>query len=309
SRSLTAELSPPILHEGGLIPGLEWLARWMADKHGMFVDLETQPDASPAAEDVKALLFESARELLFNAVKHSGAKSVSVSLRRLKDDLVHLVVSDTGRGFDPKALKLAGISGGGFGLFSIRERLELIGGRIQIDSAPGAGSRFAITAPMGKPAVSDSHALLAETLDSPPVQIVSPSDGKIRVMLADDHEVMRQGLALLLAAEPDVEIVGEAADGFAAVELAGTLQPDVILMDLSMPRLNGVEATQAIHNDFPDICIIGLSMFEEAERAQAMRNAGAVDYLIKSGPAVELIAAIRTSVNMRHASPETDRLT
>ncbi|RPJ58575.1 MAG: hypothetical protein EHM23_17085 [Acidobacteria bacterium] len=215
SRSLTSELSPPILHEGGLIAGLEWLARWMADKHGIFVELDAQPDASPAAEDVKALLFESVRELLFNAVKHSGAKSVLVSLRRLKDDLVHLVVSDTGRGFDPKALKLGGISGGGFGLFSIRERLELIGGHIEIDSAPGEGSRFAITAPMGKPAVSEPQALSAEAqaLDGHAVHVASSIEGaKIRVMLADDHVVMREGLALLLGAEPDVEIVGEAAD-------------------------------------------------------------------------------------------------
>ena len=107
---------------------------------------------------------------------------------------------------------------------------------------------------------------------------------KIRVMLVDDHAVVRQGIANLLGDQPDIEVVGEAADGQEAVELAARLLPDVILMDMSMPKLNGVEATRIIRNDWPEIRIIGLSMFEEADRAQAMRDAGAVDYITKSGP-------------------------
>ena len=112
-------------------------------------------------------------------------------------------------------------------------------------------------------------------------------------MLADDHAVVRQGLAQLLEKESDIEVVGSAAHGQEAVELAARLLPDIILMDISMPRLNGVEATSAIHRDFPEIRIIGLSMFEKDERTEAMREAGAVAYLTKSAPAGALIAAIR----------------
>jgi DNA-binding NarL/FixJ family response regulator len=81
------------------------------------------------------------------------------------------------------------------------------------------------------------------------------------------------------------------------IDLASQLLPDVILMDISMPVLNGIEATCIIRNEFPDIHIIGLSMFEEAERAQAMRDAGAADYIMKSGPIDELVSAIRKAVN------------
>ncbi len=112
-------------------------------------------------------------------------------------------------------------------------------------------------------------------------------------MLADDHAVVRQGIANLLNDEPDIEVVAAAADGQDAVELASQLWPDVILMDMSMPKLDGIEATQAISRDHPEIRIIGLSMSDEKERAQAMLDAGAVDYLTKSGPVTELTMAIR----------------
>ncbi len=303
SRSLTAELSPPILHEAGLNAGLEWLARWMADKHGLFVELSMESDTAQLAEDVRVLLFESVRELLFNAVKHSHARSAAVNVRPV-DGRVQVVVSDQGAGFDPEAIPQAGEEGGGFGLFSIRERLELIGGRLEIESAVGQGSRFVLTAPPSLPTVVEGESLAeAEPPRSELEAHATPAlhGAKIRVLLADDHAVMREGLNRLLVQEPDIEVIGEAADGFQAVELAASLSPDVILMDMSMPKLNGVEATRAIHSDHPDIRIIGLSMFEESERAQALREAGAVDYVTKSGPSSNLIAAIRACMTARWA--------
>ncbi len=116
---------------------------------------------------------------------------------------------------------------------------------------------------------------------------------EIRVLLVDDHQVVRQGLTRLLNAESDIQIVGEAADGKLAVELTGQLLPDVVLMDIGLPVMNGIEATRAIHAEFPAVQVIGLSMFEEAEQAVMMREAGAVAYLTKGGPADGLVAAIR----------------
>ncbi len=311
SRSLTAELSPPILHEGGLPDGFEWLARWMADKYGLMVDLGIEDHLPEVVEDVRVLLFESVRELLFNAVKHAHVRSVTVNVRQVDDRQVQVTVSDLGPGFDPARLKKAGETGGGFGLFGVRERLDLIGGRMEIDSAPGKGTRITLTAPLGgispaPPSVATSACQpAAQHQVCPPVD-VPELEGAIRVLLADDHKVTREGLRRLLGEESDIQIVGEAADGQEAVELAPKLLPDVILMDLSMPQLNGVEATRAIHNDYPDIRIIGLSMFEEADRAQALRDAGAVNYLTKSGPSSDLIAAIRACMGKsQSAKPRT----
>ncbi len=294
SRSLTADLSPPILQEGGLSAALEWLSGWMADRHGLHVDLVREADIATVDEDVNILLFDSVRELLFNAVKHARVDTVRVLVRQPSEGQVEITVSDDGPGFDPAKVSPVGQEGGGFGLFGMRERLGLIGGTMQVDSAPGKGSRFVLTAPLLQPeaASPSSTESMAAVEPGPQIGLAAPGT-KIRVMVADDHAVVREALSQLLSRELDIEIVGGATDGQVAVDLAGRLVPDVILMDLSMPRLNGIEATRIIHNDFPDICIIGLSMFDEAERAQAMRDAGAVEYLTKSGPSTDLLGAIR----------------
>ena len=297
SRDLTAELSPPILHEAGLNTGLQWLARRMADKHGLFVDLEIEEDRQ-LPEQLKILLFDSVRELLFNIVKHAQTSSAAVNSRHV-DGRLQITVSDPGVGFDPTTMLAVGVGGVGFGLFGIRERLELMGGALQIQSTPGQGSLFVLSVPVAPFTKIEPQS--QATLVLPEVDLIpsySDPGRKISVMLADDHAVVRQGMANLLGDEPDIEVVGEAADGQEAIKMAAKLLPDVILMDMSMPKLNGVEATRIIHNDWPDIRIIGLSMFEEADRAQAMRDAGAVDYLTKSGPAEALINLIRTSVRV-----------
>ena len=115
----------------------------------------------------------------------------------------------------------------------------------------------------------------------------------VRILLVDDHRILRQALARMLDTVEDFEVVGEAADGEEAIALARTRRPDVILMDVSMPRLNGIDATKRIHEETPGVRIIGLSMHDDANVKASMRQAGAFCHIGKGGPLDVLFAAIR----------------
>jgi DNA-binding NarL/FixJ family response regulator len=133
----------------------------------------------------------------------------------------------------------------------------------------------------------------AVAMSSDPESEVTSSKQNLRIVLVDDHVELRRGLASLLRAEQDIKIVGEAWNGESAVNLIREIQPDVVLMDISMPGMNGIQATGIIHSELPEVRIIGLSMSQEEAQAAAMREAGAVDYVSKSEPSEAVIAAIR----------------
>ena len=116
---------------------------------------------------------------------------------------------------------------------------------------------------------------------------------RIRVLIADDHRVVREGLAAIMRESGDLEVVGEARDGQEAVEKARELQPDVILMDVSMPRMSGVEATRAIKRESPHIGIVALTMYDEDKYIFDLVRAGATGYLLKDSDSAQIISAIR----------------
>ena len=116
---------------------------------------------------------------------------------------------------------------------------------------------------------------------------------KITVLLADDHTVVRQGLRALLIGEGDIDIVGEAGDGRAAVQMVKKLLPDVVVMDIAMPQLNGLEATRQITHSVPSTKVLVLSSYSDDEYVQQLTEAGAAGYLIKQTAANELLKAIR----------------
>jgi two-component system response regulator NreC len=116
----------------------------------------------------------------------------------------------------------------------------------------------------------------------------------IRVMLAEDHAIVREGLRSLLEKQPDMEIVCEAEDGRMAVERARELLPDVVIMDITMPNLNGIESTRQIINEFPQIKVIALSVHSKRRFVADMLRAGAAGYVLKECPLDELVQAIRT---------------
>ena len=127
----------------------------------------------------------------------------------------------------------------------------------------------------------------------------------IRVMLVDDHTVVRRGLRAVLSVSDDMRLVGEADNGEEAVQLCERLQPDVILMDLLMPKMDGIAATKAIHERWPKVLIIALTSFKEREYVEGVLKVGATSYLLKNISADELVSAIRRAVaGLPSLSPE-----
>ena len=116
---------------------------------------------------------------------------------------------------------------------------------------------------------------------------------RIRILLADDHAVVRQGFRMILGAQADLEIVGEAGNGREAVELAASLRPDVVVMDVTMPELNGIEATRRLTADNPHIRVVALSMHKDSVYVREILRAGARGYLLKDSVAEDLVAAVR----------------
>lgn len=117
---------------------------------------------------------------------------------------------------------------------------------------------------------------------------------KIRVLLADDHSVLRAGLVALLHAESDVEVVGEAGDGFECVDKAMELRPDVILMDVNMPRCGGLEALARIHADLPETRVLMLTMHDDVGYLRHVLASGGAGYVLKSAASEDLLTALRT---------------
>jgi len=284
ARSLSIELFPPVLYEGSLPSALAWLAEWKQQKYGLVVQLSADPRANPERKDLRLLLFESIRELLFNVVKHANVDRVAVDLTIGGEGALEITVSDLGAGFDPAALLAhSGNHQVGLGLVSIRERLTLLGGRLNIQSAPGQGATFTLTVPPDRGA--GLHLRPGPPIDRSGGEPIRP----LRILLADDHAMVREGLRELLMDRPEFQVVGEAADGLEAVEQAHALRPDVMVMDVSMPKVDGVEATRRIRADLPFIQIFGLSTQERTEDLHAIEAAGAAAYFTKGADMQHLI--------------------
>jgi len=292
ARSLSHELSPPVLNHTGLIPSLEWLVQQMDKQFGLDVRLEADSDRPFKRSPLNVFIFRSVQELLFNVVKHAGVKQAFVGIHDTKDG-IRIEVWDNGQGFDQAAIEETKAPKG-FGLLSLRERTRSFGGRFIIDAVPGQGCRFSLRLPLE---IIPDDKPQAEPVADNPGQAALPhraahGGAGMRILVTDDHKVMRQGLVGLLKRQPDIEVAGEAENGKVAVELAHRYHPDLVIMDVSMPVMDGIEATRRIKNELPDVKVVALSMHEDEQIVRMMRDAGAEDFVSKTASSTEFLQVI-----------------
>ena len=273
TRSLVAQLTPPILREFGLVSALTWLGDQMK-QHRLHVEITEGISSVDLPEEHAILLFQSVRELLMNVVKHAGSQRATLSIC-LDEGRLSLTVCDNGVGFDAAQES----PGNHFGLFSIRERMEGIGGTFEISSLPWQGT----VARLSLPLVADLHATEKGPHQDMSVPALSPTaqTPTVRILMVDDHPLVRQGMRGVVEGFANMEVVGEASNGKEAVQLALDLRPDVVIMDINMPLMNGVEATKIIKARCPEITVVGLSVNNDRQVQAAMKAAGASAYLTK----------------------------
>jgi signal transduction histidine kinase/CheY-like chemotaxis protein len=295
ARTLMAQLSPSVLQDLGLIPALHWLAEQMSQQ-GLKVDVRVlTPEAPSFDEQQSDMLFQAVRELLTNVLKHAGVSTATVSVQKQDQDTWLLTVEDPGQGFDIHAVHYQP-SGEHFGLFSIQERMEAMSGWCRVNSMPGKGTTVELglavvpSDPKPKPHMSSTGPSLSHVMRSS-----QPS--RWRVLLVDDHAMVRQGLRSILETYPDLEVVAEAADGMDAVERALSKEPDVVVMDINLPRLNGIDATRRIKKEAPATVVIGLSVHYSSQTHTALIEAGASALLSKEQATEDLYRTITRFLN------------
>ena len=292
-RTLSFELAPPEVISARLSPAVNWLADRMWTKYRLKVRVTAEAGADVDRKDVRMLLFESLREILFNVVKHAHVDSAEVSLAMGADDMLVITVTDQGAGFDPAALDDERTGNTGLGLLSIRERLALLGGRLEIDSSPGRGAQFHLVSPRVSVLRRVSETAATRTRSTHP---------PLRILLVDDHPGTLAALRSALSQYPELDVIGDAHNGLDAIAQANALRPDVVLMDISMPVMDGVDATRRIHAALPAIQVIGLSGFEKTPDPHPIEMAGAVAYFQKDAdmrPLIERVLELRDSNTLR----------
>ena len=294
-RSLTVDLSPSAILNDGLAGGVNWLVTYMEKKFEFTLKSRMDDTIEPISENTCFLLFQCTKELLFNVVKHAGEKQAAISVERTPDQNINIIVSDNGKGFEPEAFAEKQNATASLGLFSIEERLKDIGGRMKIASAPGQGTTVTLTAPAGKTeeAVTTVEPGYNRRAEDKPAVSVRNSEDSIGLLIVDDHKLLREGLVGLLEMEPDIAVLGEAPDADTAIDLAQTLAPDVVIMDVNLGKTNGIDATRQILSHNPRIKVIALSMHSNKKTVNDMYNAGATVFLNKTVPSDELIASVR----------------
>ena len=237
------------------------IERWQ-DQCGIPVESEIDVVAYFTA-DIELQLLRIMQEALANVRKHSGAHRARVSVKA-GDDGVRMTVEDDGAGFEPTSLGRSQVPR--FGLATMRERADAIGAKLDIQSRPGDGTRIGARLPGHSP--------------SRPTPNRPTRRPAMRVLIADDHALFRDSLKALLTAR-GLEVVGEAANGEEAVSLARGLVPDIVLMDLAMPEMDGLSATRLISAELPTVKVVVLTASNEDEDLFEAIKSGAEGYLLK----------------------------
>jgi signal transduction histidine kinase/DNA-binding NarL/FixJ family response regulator len=290
-------LHPTPLENRTLAEALDTEVTAFARRAGIECGYEVQGAPVALTIEYATALFRIAQEALHNVEKHARARRVRVELEfRAEPPAVVLRVADDGQGFAADSVTPS--PDGGFGLPGMRERARLVGGTFEVESAAGLGTRLVASVPLApderQRAAADAAGAPIGAPATPRRRSAAGRAAPVRVLIVDDHQVARAGLRRLLAEESGVRVVGEAADREAALKQALALRPDVILMDLQLPRQSAVPAVRDLRARWPEARVLIVTTFAQDEHLFDALKAGARGYLLKDSSRAELVHGIQT---------------
>ena len=286
-RTLSYLLHPPLLDELGLASAVPWYTQGFETRTGIRVTVDIPRDLVRLPPEVEVTLFRVIQESLTNVHRYSGSSSASIRLSADANE-VTLRIGDAGRGIRGGGLHaIPGAAAGlGVGIQGMRERMRQLGGRLEITADSEQGTVVTAVLPIPEPPSEDAREWGGEAERA-------PGNGHTRILVADDHEVLRHGVRLILKDEPGWEICGEASDGKEAVERTLALNPDVVILDINMPTLNGLEIVRQISDQRPHIKLLVFTVEESDQTVSAIAAAGAHAYLAKTQAGKELVSALK----------------
>lgn len=301
-RTLSYVLHPPLLDECGLASAVRWYAEGFEKRSGIKVHVEITPDLVRLSKDAETALFRVLQESLTNVHRYSGSSSAKV---RISNGLgeVRLEVIDHGKGIKASSRNTEeGSTRLGVGIPGMRERLHQLGGSLDVDFGT-KGTRLLAVVPLRVASIEAPVA--AEPGDSEAVEVPPTTDfaSRKRILIADDHEVMRRGLRGLIESHEEWAICGEAVEGQEAVSKAKELNPDLVIMDINMPGLSGIDAAMHIRRENTLMKILFFTVHDSDQVVREIVDVGAQGYVAKSRAGQDLVEAVQSVLDGRTFFP------
>jgi len=293
-RTLSYVLHPPLLDEMGLGSAVNWYIDGLVKRSGMQIETHIPAQVKRLTVEGEIALFRVIQESLTNVLRHSGTNRARVRIT-VNSNRIQVAVEDQGKGLDTR--KLSSVTPKlGVGIQGMRGRLHQLGGNLEVHSS-GHGTQVLATLPIQEatdPAATRAAREADTKTNGEPAETFHEARARKRILIVDDHEVARQGIRALLSDQSDLEICGEAQDGLEAVTKTKDLSPDLVILDLSMPRAGGLSAAHQIRHSGIQTKILIFTTHSYPGLDRMLRTAGCDGYVHKANASQDLIRGVRT---------------
>jgi PAS domain S-box-containing protein len=304
-RTLSYLLHPPLLDECGLASAVLWYAEGFKKRSGIHLDVSIDDDLVRLTTDAETALFRVLQESLTNVHRYSGSPSAEIRIFQ-SGRKVHLEIVDHGKGVKAgtERSSFAGAPTLGVGIPGMRERIRQLGGQLEVEFS-NEGTRVYASLPTEayseEPSQSNGELFRdKENFQANPRQ---RPDVRKRILIADDHEVMRRGVRGLVESQEEWSVCGEAIEGNEAISKTRELHPDLLIMDVSMPGMSGIEAALQILKNDPNVKILFFTMHDSPQMMREISNVGAWGYVAKARAGNDLVDAVRVILDGKKFFP------